>query len=133
MRKILASSGILLLLMLLLEIYSPQPTYADGGAPNLAYVSGTAAGISVIDVGQSKVTKTLVIAGDPHTVLLSLDGRLLFVTQPALAHVSIIAASTGRTLCSAHVAGEPTLLALDQNSNTLYAAGNGAAGVSGND
>ncbi|MGI9058517.1 MAG: YncE family protein [Ktedonobacteraceae bacterium] len=130
MRKILASSSILLLLMLLLEIYSPPPTHADGGAPNLAYVSGSTAGISVIDVGQSKVTKTLAISGDPHTILLSLDGRFLYVTQPALAQVSIIAANTGRTLCSTHVAGEPTLLALDQNSNTLYAAGNGAARVS---
>ena len=27
---------------------------ADGGAPNLAYVSGTSSGISVIDVGQAK-------------------------------------------------------------------------------
>ncbi len=130
MRKILASSSILLLLLLLLEMFSPPPTHADGGAPNLAYVSGTTAGISVIDVGQSKVTKTLAIAGDPHTILLSLDGRFLYITQPILAQVSIIAASTGRTLCSTHVAGEPTLLALDQNSNTLYAAGNGAARVS---
>ena len=32
---------------------------ADGGAPNLAYVAGTASGVRVIDVGQAKVTKTM--------------------------------------------------------------------------
>lgn len=129
MRKVLAAFGIFFLLLFLLALSSPSPAHADGGAPNLAYVSGTTAGISIIDVGQSKVTKTLAIPGDPHTILLSLDGSLLYVTQPALEQVSILAASTGKILCTAHLTGEPTLLALDPNSNTLYAAGNGAARV----
>lgn len=129
MRRVLAACGTFFLLLLLFLLYSPQTVRADGGAPNLAYVSGTTAGVSVIDVGLSKVTKTLAIPGDPHTILLSLDGSLLYVTQPALEQVSILAANTGKTLCTAHLAGEPTLLALDQNNNALYVAGNGAAHV----
>jgi hypothetical protein len=108
---------------------SPQRVHADGGAPNLAYVSGTPSGVSVIDVLEGNVTKIIAVAGDPRTILLSLDGRLLYVAQPGLGQVSIILAETGRPVCVARLPGEPAFLALDQYSNILYAAGNGAARV----
>lgn len=57
-----------------------QHVRADGGAPNLAYVSGTSSGISAIDVLQKKVTRRFSIPGAPHTILLSLDGRFLYTT-----------------------------------------------------
>lgn len=103
---------------------------ADGGAPNLAYVAGGSSGISVVDVVQQGVTRSISVSGDPHMILLSLDGRFLYVTQPQLGRVAIVAASTGDTICTANLAGQPTLLALDSNSNTLFAAGNGASSVS---
>src|SRR5437660_5810750 len=53
----------LLLVLMLLGFCSPPRAQADGGAPNLAYVSGTSSGISVIDVGQAKVTKTISVPG----------------------------------------------------------------------
>ncbi len=102
---------------------------ADGGAPNLAYVSGTSSGISVIDVGQAKVTKTISVLGDPHTILLSQDGGLLYVSQPTLGQVSILRASTGRLFCTVHLPGKPSLLAIDTVMNILYAAGSGSAQV----
>jgi DNA-binding beta-propeller fold protein YncE len=108
----------------------PSHAHADGGAPNLAYVSGTSSGISVIDVGQAKVTKTIPVAGDPHTILLSADGSTLYVTQPSLGRVSLLAAKTGQVICTAHPGGTPTLLALDPNTATLYAAGSGSTNVS---
>jgi DNA-binding beta-propeller fold protein YncE len=116
--------------LLLTAIVFPGRVSADGGAPNLAYVAGTAQGISVIDIQQQKVTKTISVAGDPHTVLLSLDGRFLYVSQPGLNRVSIISAGTGQTICSATVPGQPTLLTIDPGTNTLYAAGNGADSIS---
>ncbi len=118
-----------LLVFTLLSLCFSMGVHADGGAPNLAYVSGTPAGVSVIDVLQGKITKIISVAGDPHTILLSLDGRLLYVTQPRLGQVSVILAETGRPVCIARLPGEPSLLALDQVSNILYAAGNGAARV----
>lgn len=121
---------LILLVFTLLSFYCPPQAHADGGAPNLAYVSGTPSGVSVIDVGQAKVTKTIPVAGDPHTILLSLDGRFLYVTQPALGQVSVIAAKTGQSICTAHLPGAPALLAIDTDTGTLYAAGNGAARVS---
>ena len=84
-----------LLVFTLLSMCSPLGVHADGGAPNLAYVSGTPSGVTVIDVLQGKVTKLISVAGDPSTILLSLDGRFLYVTQPGLGQVSVILAETG--------------------------------------
>ena len=110
-----------LLFILLLAPSTPR-VQADGGAPNLAYVAGTSHGISVIDILQQKVTRTLTVDGDPHTILLSLDGRFLYATQPAVGRVAIIAARTGQTFCTANLPGHPTLLALGTDTITLYAA-----------
>lgn len=122
---LLALVGVMLLL--------PVRASADGGAPNLAYVAGTSHGISAIDIQQQKVTTTLSVPGDPHAILLSLDGRFLYVTQPALNRFSIIAARNGQTICSASVPGQPTLLTFDPGTNVVYVAGNGVASVSGFD
>ncbi len=119
----------LLFILSLLSLYFAPHTYADGGAPNLAYVSGTSSGISVIDVGQAKVTKTIQVVGDPHTILLSQDGGFLYVSQPAVGQVSVIRTGTGRIFCTAHLPGDPSLLAIDPDMNTLYTTGSGSAQV----
>jgi DNA-binding beta-propeller fold protein YncE len=108
----------------------PLPAYADGGAPNLAYVAGTSQGISIIDIAQQKVTGTFALGGNPRSVYLSLDGRFLYVTQPALNQVSVLAAKTGQLVCTAHVPGSPSLLAYDPQTNTLFVAGNQATSIS---
>ncbi len=125
-RKIL----LYLLTMIVLAVCFPAQVHADGGAPNLAYVSGTSHDISVIDVGLGKVIATIQLAGDPHTILLNLDGSALYVAQPEANQVSVIATYTKRITCTAHLAGKPGLLAFDLYTNTLYAAGSGAASVS---
>ncbi len=127
----IAGGACIALALLLALLAFPGHASADGGAPNLAYVAGTAQGISVIDIQQQKVTKTISVAGNPHTVLLSLDGRFLYVSQPGLNRVSILSASTGQTICSATVSGQPSLLTIDPGTNTLYAAGSGADSISG--
>ena len=123
-------SIMLVLAFLLLLLPFSRQVNADGGAPNLAYVAGAAQGIGVIDIGQQKVTSSISVDGNPQMVLLSLDGRYLYVTQPTLGRVAIISASTGRVICTASLAGQPTLLALGPQSGALYAAGNGASIVS---
>src|SRR5437868_15549722 len=90
---ILLIPGMLLMLVVLL-LFSSLPAHADGGAPNLAYVVGTPKGITTIDIGQQKVTGTIAVDGDPHSIFLSLDGRFLYVTQPASGHVTMLAART---------------------------------------
>src|SRR5258708_19492809 len=112
----------MLFVLSLFSVYFSPHTHADGGAPNLAYVSGTSSGVSVIDVGQAKVTKTISVAGDPHTILLSQDGSFLYVSQPRAGQVSVIKAKTGHTLFNPHLPGEPTLLPLNTNTKPLFPA-----------
>lgn len=101
----------------------PRQAHADGGAPNLAYVAGAQRGVGIIDVAQRKVAREFSVAGDPYSVLLSPDGRLLYVTQPALGRISALAAKTGQVICSATFPGHPALLALNIDATVLYAAG----------
>src|SRR5258708_12545 len=77
--------------------------HADGGAPNLAYVAGGGQGISVIDIAQQKVTRTMALAGDPSMLYLTLDGRYLYAAQPALNRVSMLDTSSGQLVCSISV------------------------------
>lgn len=120
-----------LLYLLLLTMYFIQPAaaYADGGAPNLAYVASTDTNISIIDVIQQKVTRTIKTAGNTHALLLSIDGQYLYISQPQQHNVSILAANTGNPICTATLPGQPAFLALDTSTNSLYAAGNSSATI----
>ena len=110
-------------LALLISIFLPLQAHADGGAPNLAYVSGASQGIGIIDVSQQKVARRFAVTGDSYTILLSPDGRLLYVTQPAYGRVAALAAKTGQTICNATFPGHPSLLALSIDGTVLYVAG----------
>jgi DNA-binding beta-propeller fold protein YncE len=119
---------VLLYLLLLTTCFTrPVETHADGGAPNLAYVASAGASISIIDVAQQKVTRTINAASDPHALLLSVDGQYLYTSQPQQGRVAILAANTGNTICTASLPGQPAFLALDASTNSLYAAGHSAA------
>jgi DNA-binding beta-propeller fold protein YncE len=101
----------------------PLPVFADGGAPNLAYIAGSKQGISVIDVSKQSITTTFTVGGDPQALYLSTDGRFLYVAQPTMDQVSMLAADTGQVVCSVHLAGNPSLMAFDPATNTLFVAG----------
>src|SRR6266581_8193484 len=116
------------MLLLLVGLLSPA-AHADGGAPQLAYVAGTAQGISVIDIARRRVTGSIAVAGNPRTILLSPDGHALYVTQPTPGRVAVINAKTGKTLCTASLPGQPSLLALSLDAAVLYAAGQGDTSV----
>ena len=114
-----------LCLLLLFVGLSTQSAYADGGAPQLAYVAGAAHGIGIIDIAHQGVTGTIAVGGNPRTILLSPDGYALYVAQPTLGQVAVIAAKTGKALCTASLSGQPSLLALSLDTTVLYAAGQG--------
>lgn len=130
MRRIVCCCALVLLGCVAILIAFPATAHADGGAPNLAYVAGGGSGISVIDIEQKKVTSTFPLTGSPRSVYLSIDGRFLYVTQPALNQVSVLAAKSGQPVCTAHVPGNPSLLSYDPQSNSLFVAGNQAASIS---
>ena len=116
-------------LLLLLSGLTALPVRADGGAPQLAYVAGAGGGISIIDIARRHVTGTIALAGDAHSVLLSPDGHALYVTQPATGRVAVIAAKTGKALCTVGLPGQPSLLAFSLDATVLYAAGQGDTSV----
>ncbi len=66
-RVLLCVSLLVFTACLLFSSQSASSTQADGGAPNLAYVSGTSSGISVIDVGLAKVTRIFPNPGTPDS------------------------------------------------------------------
>lgn len=105
--------------VLVLLALQPAPVYADGGAPNLAYIAGAGQGVSVIDIAQQRVLHTFSVAGDPHMLLLSPDGSILYVTQPTLGQVAELAARTGHVLCTISLPGHPSLLALSADGTLL--------------
>src|SRR5260370_13753748 len=110
------------LTILLLLFSGTRQAQADGGAPNLAYVAGGSNGISVVDIGQQKVTSTIALGGDPHTIYLSLDGRFLYITHTTLGRVTMLAAKTRQTIFIANVPGDPSLLGADPGTNMIYMA-----------
>jgi DNA-binding beta-propeller fold protein YncE len=130
-KGILRVSLYLLPALTLLALLTAPTAHADGGAPQLAYIAGAGQGISAYDIAQNKVTSRIAVAGDPRVVQLSLDGRFLYIAQPGLGRMTMLAARTGQQICSASLPGRPALLALDPvaGSNVLYAAG-GVASVS---
>ncbi len=129
-RVLIRSVGVCAGLSLLWMLNPATPTaLADGGAPNLAYIAGSKTGISVIDIRRQKVTTNFSLSGNPHTIYLSLDGRFLYATQPALGRVIMLAAKTGQPICHVNVPGQPSLLAFDPYSIMLFAAGNAASSV----
>jgi len=130
MRRSVCSCGLALFLGWVLLAMFPVPALADGGAPNLAYVAGAGSGISIIDIGQKKVTGTFALAGHPQSVYLSLDGRFLYIAQPALNQISVLAAKTGQLVCQAHVAGAPSFQSYDPQTNSLFVAGTQATSIS---
>ncbi len=111
------------LLLLVLCMFPLQQVHADGGAPDLAYVAGASQGIGIINVAQQKLANSFAVASDPPMILLSLDGRLLYVAEPAAGRVVALAAKTGQTVCSAPFPGHPSLLALSIDGTLLYVAG----------
>ena len=123
--KIVISSFTLLCLFISFSSFAQ----ADGGAPNLAYVAGTSAGISTIDIVQQKITGTIPLSGGPQTILLSLDGSLLYVTQPSINRVTFLATATKQSVCSIDIPGNPSLLALDSRAHLLYVGGHNSASV----
>jgi DNA-binding beta-propeller fold protein YncE len=101
----------------------PLPVLADGGAPNLAYVAGSKQGVSVIDVSKQSITTTFAVGGDPQALYLSTDGRFLYVAQPTMDQVSMLAAATGQVVCLVHLSGNPSLMAFDPATSALFVAG----------
>ncbi len=86
---------------------------ADGGAPNLAYVSGTPAGISIIDLASKQVTGTVAVPGDPRGMVLSLDARFLYAALAGKNGVAVIDTLSKQVTTTYPTGPGPTSLTID--------------------
>ncbi len=118
-----------------ITIASIQPVYADGGAPNLAYVAGGGSGANdlvVIDIAKRSVTGHVTVGGAPAGVVLSADGRFAYVTQSAKDALAIVDARDLHVVATIPVGTTPQALAIDQTQalTVLYVANSGGDSVS---
>lgn len=106
---------------------------ADGGAPNLAYVTGAGAGgqeVAVIDIAQRKVTASIAVNGSPWGIVLSADNRFAYVTEQTAAQVAIIDANAHQVVATVPTGAAPEGIALDAGTGNLYVANSGTNTVS---
>lgn len=99
---------------------------ADGGAPNLAYVSGTKDGVSVIDIASQSISATIKVAGDPRGMVLSADSRYLYVAQAQKNSIAVVDAHAHQVINTLTVGAGPTAVMLDLiSSSHLWVANTG--------
>ncbi len=103
---------------------------ADGGAPNLVYVSGTPAGVSVIDIASQQVTGTIHVDGDPRGMVLSTDSRFLYVAQAGKSSVAVVDTRSRQVVHTYPVGAGPQALTLDLvDPSHLWVANSGSQTV----
>ncbi len=102
---------------------------ADGGASNLAYVAGTGAddnAVSVIDIAQRKITRTIPVGGTPWGIVLSVDAREAYVTEATGQQVAIIDTATHQVVGTLLTGPAPHAIAIDLvHQDHLYVANSG--------
>lgn len=86
---------------------------ADGGAPNLVYVSGTKDGVAVVDIANQQVSGTIPVDGDPRGMTLSADSRFLYVALAGKNGVAVIDALAKQVINTYPTGPNPASLALD--------------------
>lgn len=112
----------------LLALFATPPlvVHADGGAPNLAYVvgAGTDDGdLVTIDIGQRRVTNHVAVGGAPRAVILSPDGRSVYIAQARRDTVAVVDAHSQQVVASLPAGKEPVAMALDIGATiNLYVA-----------
>ncbi|HEY7357192.1 MAG TPA: hypothetical protein VH590_12020, partial [Ktedonobacterales bacterium] len=86
---------------------------ADGGAPNLVYVSGTKDGVTVVDIASQQISGTIHVDGDPRGMVLSADSRFLYVALAGKNGVAVIDANARQVIHTYPTGPGPTSLMLD--------------------
>jgi YVTN family beta-propeller protein len=115
---------------------APQAARADGGAPNLAYVTGAGVNgdeVAVIDIAQRKVTGHIAAGGHPTGIVLSADNRYAYVTRAARNDLAIIDAHALTVSGTVPTGAQPQGIAIDlidSTTPTLFIANAGSGTVS---
>jgi YVTN family beta-propeller protein len=105
-----------LLAVLVCLSQAPATAFADGGAPNLAYVTGGGASgsaLTVVDIAKRQVTAQIPIGGGPTGVALSGDNRFAYVTESTANSLAIMDAHAQRVVDHMALGHQPTAILAD--------------------
>lgn len=129
-RRTLIALALALALDVLAPLAAPRVAYADGGAPNLAYVVGGGShgdDLVVVDIAQRRVTGHVHLGGDPRAVILSLDGRFVYVAQAAANDVAVVDAHALQVVGKMPTGRGPSAMGLDTMLNGYLYVANSAS------
>jgi YVTN family beta-propeller protein len=119
-----------LALVALAPLAAPRVAYADGGAPNLAYVVGGGPhgdDLVVVDIAQRHIIGHVHLGGDPRAVMLSLDGRFVYIAQAATNDVAVVDAHALQVVSKMPTGRSPSAMALDTMLNGYLYVANSAS------
>jgi YVTN family beta-propeller protein len=106
---------------------SSRALAASAEAPPKAYVGlfkdNT---VAVLDAGSGRVLRTIPVAAGPHGMVVTPDGRKVYVSSDGSSVVSVIDTATDRVARTIDVGKEPHGLALAADGRMLLVAVNGA-------
>ena len=116
-------------LIALAALWIPGVTYADGGAPNLAYVAGTgqhADQVTVVDIATRRVSTRIAVGAGATSLLLSPDARYLYVTREPTDDVAVVDAHSGHVVAAIACGRAPVAMAIDlSGTGDAYVADSG--------
>lgn len=78
--------------------------------------------VSVVDIGRAAVVGVIPVAAGPHGMVISPDGRTLYVSGDGSSQVSVIDTATDRVVRTLEVGRTPHGLALSDDGRRLFVA-----------
>ena len=86
--------------------------------------------VAVLDTGTNRVIKTIPVPAGPHGMVITPDGRLVYVSSDGASTVSVIDTTTDAVTASIEVGKTPHGLALTPDAKTVLVAGFGTSQLS---
>ena len=81
--------------------------------------------VAVLDTGENRVTGTIPVPPGPHGLVVTPDGRKVYVSSDGASTVSVIDTVTDRVVGSIEVGANPHGLAMSRDGRQLLVAGFG--------
>ncbi len=123
-RRVLAASVLAVLLTLTAWAQAAQPTPATA-APK-AYVGlFKDNAVAVLDTGENRVLRTIPVPPGPHGVVVTPDGRKVYVSSDGASTVSVIDTTTDQVVASIEVGPTPHGLAISTDGRQVLVMGFG--------
>ena len=126
-RRWLSRLGVLLLVVLALAllVWVQSPTHAQAPSPK-AYVGIFKDNVvAVIDTGTNKILSTIPIPAGPHGLVITADGRWVYVSSDGDSKVSVIDTTTDAVTDTIEVGKAPHGLALTPDGKQVLVAVSG--------